>query len=82
MEFAAIDFETTGYENGGTNEPWQLGLAIVRDGVIVETTEWFFPTLPLNFLKIAFLPNNDGHQTHIASIIFCTYKSECRDGCL
>ena len=40
------------------------------------------PTLPLNFLKIAFLPNNDGHQTHIASIIFCTYKSECRDGCL
>ena len=42
MEFAAIDFETTGYENGGTNEPWQLGVAIVRDGVIVETTEWFF----------------------------------------
>ena len=42
MEFSAIDFETTGYENGGTNEPGQLGVAIVRDGVIVETTEWFF----------------------------------------
>ena len=42
MEFAAIDFETTGYEDSGTNEPWQLGVAIVRDGVIVETTEWFF----------------------------------------
>ena len=42
MEFVAIDFETTGYENGGTNEPWQLGVALVRDGVIVETTEWFF----------------------------------------
>ena len=42
MEFAAIDFETTGYENGGTNEPWQLGVAIVRDGEIVKTTEWFF----------------------------------------
>lgn len=44
MEFAAIDFETTGYEDGGVNEPWQLGLALVRDGVIVETREWFFGT--------------------------------------
>ena len=41
-----------------------------------------YPTLPLKFPKISFLPNNDGHQTHVASIIFCTYKSECRDGCL
>ena len=44
MEFAAIDFETTGYENGGTNEPWQLGVALVRDGEIAETREWFFGT--------------------------------------
>ena len=44
MEFAAIDFETTGYENGATNEPWQLGVAIVRDGRIVETREFFFRT--------------------------------------
>jgi len=44
MEFAAIDFETTGYENGATNEPWQLGIAVVRDGVIVETREFFFAT--------------------------------------
>ena len=44
MEFAAIDFETTGYEDGGTNEPWQLGIAVVRDGVIVETQEFFFGT--------------------------------------
>ena len=22
-DFAAIDFETTGYENGNVNEPWQ-----------------------------------------------------------
>lgn len=42
MEFAAIDFETTGYENGSANEPWQLGLALVRDFEIVETREWFF----------------------------------------
>ena len=42
MEFAAIDFETTGYENGETNEPWQLGVALVRDFEIVETREWFF----------------------------------------
>ena len=42
MEFAAIDFETTGYENGGANEPWQLGIAVVRDHAIVETHEYFF----------------------------------------
>ena len=42
MEFAAIDFETTGYENGETNEPWQLGVALARDFEIVETREWFF----------------------------------------
>ena len=42
MDFIAIDFETTGYENGNVNEPWQLGAAVVQDGVIVETREWFF----------------------------------------
>lgn len=42
MEFIAIDFETTGYENGNVNEPWQLGAALVRDLDIVETREWFF----------------------------------------
>lgn len=44
MEFTALDFETTGYENGNTNEPWQLGIAVVRDLEIVETREWFFGT--------------------------------------
>ena len=44
MEFAAIDFETTGYEDGGRNDPWQLGYVLVRDGAIVETREWFFGT--------------------------------------
>ena len=44
MEFAAIDFETTGYEDGGRNEPWQLGIAIVRDLEITETREFFFGT--------------------------------------
>ena len=42
VEFAAIDFETTGYEGGNANEPWQLGIAIVRDGALVETHEFFF----------------------------------------
>ena len=37
MEFVAIDFETTGYEAGSKNEPWQLGAAVVRDFEIVET---------------------------------------------
>ena len=44
MEFVAIDFETTGYENGEKNEPWQLGIALVRDMQIVETREFFFGT--------------------------------------
>ena len=43
-EFVAIDFETTGYEDGGANEPWQLGAALVRGTEIVETREWFFGT--------------------------------------
>ena len=41
-EFVAIDFETTGYENGNVNEPWQLGIAVVRGCEIVETREFFF----------------------------------------
>ena len=44
MEFVALDFETTGYENGQNNEPWQLGVAVVRDLEIVEVREWFFGT--------------------------------------
>jgi DNA polymerase III epsilon subunit-like protein len=42
MNFIAIDFETTGYENAAANEPWQLGLAVVRDSRIVQTHEFFF----------------------------------------
>ena len=42
MEFVALDFETTAYADGNTNEPWQLGLAHVRDGEIIETREFFF----------------------------------------
>ena len=44
MDFVAIDFETTGYDSGGKNEPWQLGAAIVSDFKIIETHEWFFGT--------------------------------------
>jgi DNA polymerase III epsilon subunit-like protein len=43
IEFAAIDFETTGYERGEKNDPWQLGLALVdSSGAVTETREWFF----------------------------------------
>ena len=42
MDFTAIDFETTGFDYGCTNEPWQLGIAVVRGGEIVETKEFFF----------------------------------------
>ena len=44
MDFTAIDFETTGLDGDGRNEPWQLGAAIVRNSEIVETREWFFGT--------------------------------------
>ena len=44
MEFVAIDFETTGYEAGNVNEPWQLGAVVVRDGAVVAMHEWFFRT--------------------------------------
>ena len=44
MDFVALDFETTGYDGGGNNDPWQLGVAVVRDGRVVETREWFFGT--------------------------------------
>ncbi len=43
MEFAAIDFETTGYERGAANEPWQLGLVLVDgEGRVLSRHEWFF----------------------------------------
>ena len=42
MDFVALDLETTGYENGAKNEPWQLGLAVVRDNAIIEQREFFF----------------------------------------
>ena len=43
-DFVAIDFETTGCDGCGANEPWQLGAAVVRGGEIAETREWFFGT--------------------------------------
>ena len=43
-DFTALDFETTAYADGGVNEPWQLGIAVVEKGKIVETREWFFGT--------------------------------------
>ena len=44
MDFTALDFETTGYETGSSNDPWQLGIAVVHDSRIVATREWFFGT--------------------------------------
>jgi DNA polymerase-3 subunit epsilon len=43
-DFVAIDFETTGFVAGGSNDAWQLGVAVVRGGEIVETREFFFGT--------------------------------------
>ena len=35
MDFVAIDFETTGYAGDASNDPWQLGVAVVQGGEIV-----------------------------------------------
>lgn len=43
-DFVAIDFETTGFISGGSNDPWQLGVAVVEDGAVVATHEFFFGT--------------------------------------
>jgi hypothetical protein len=42
MDFVAIDFETTGYAGDASNDPWQLGVAVVQGGEIVEMREFFF----------------------------------------
>ncbi len=44
MDFVAIDFETTGYVGDASNDPWQLGVAVVQGGEIVEMREFFFGT--------------------------------------
>jgi len=47
--FIAIDFETTAFEavnfrGDMRNEPWQLGAAVVENGRLAGTREWFFGT--------------------------------------
>lgn len=44
LSFTALDFETTGYDGCRDNDPWQLGIAVVENGEIVEMREWFFET--------------------------------------
>lgn len=44
VNFIAIDFETTASDGIHPNEPWQLGVAVVRDGAIAGMCEWFFRT--------------------------------------
>ena len=38
--FTVLDFETTGVVKGWPNEPWQLGLVDVVDGVVRPETKW------------------------------------------
>ena len=40
MTCVAIDFETTGTVSGWPNEPWQVGIVTVRDGVPVPESAW------------------------------------------
>ncbi len=40
MRLVAIDFETTGTVKGFPNEPWQLGMITLQDGVIIPDTQW------------------------------------------
>ncbi len=40
MVWTALDFETTGTVQGWPNEPWQLGLVKIEDGVVLPETRW------------------------------------------
>ena len=40
MVWTALDFETTGTVKGWPNEPWQLGLVMIEDGVVLPETRW------------------------------------------
>lgn len=40
MVWTALDFETTGTVKGWPNEPWQLGLVKIEDGVVLPDTRW------------------------------------------
>ena len=40
MDFVAIDFETTGYAGDASNDPWQLGVAVVQGGEIAHNDDF------------------------------------------
>ena len=40
MKITCIDFETTGAVPGYSNEPWQLGMVDVVNGVLAPQTKW------------------------------------------
>lgn len=40
MTWTVLDFETTGTVKGWPNEPWQLGLVRIEDGVVLPETKW------------------------------------------
>lgn len=40
MVWTALDFETTGSVKGWPNEPWQLGIVKIEDGVVLPDTKW------------------------------------------
>lgn len=40
MNWTVIDFETTGTVKGYPNEPWQLGLVRIEDGVVLPESKW------------------------------------------
>jgi len=40
MVWTALDFETTGTVGHWPNEPWQLGLVKIEDGMVLPDTKW------------------------------------------
>ena len=40
MVWTALDFETTGTVKGWPNEPWQIGIVQMEDGVVLPETKW------------------------------------------
>lgn len=40
MVWTVLDFETTGVVKGWPNEPWQLGIVQIENGVVLPETKW------------------------------------------
>ena len=66
LEFAAIDFESTGFTGGGTDEPIHVGIAIMRGGTYVPADSlrsFNTPSTPRTISDSAYSVHRIGEQS-------------------